>query len=263
MPKPALLKHLRKISLTSEFSLVFEGKIKDWIMEDISPNIDRSQYGNQKGTGIENLVINLMDRLLNLLDKNSNCSAVIASMLDWSSAFDRQDPTLAIKTFLKMGVRPSLVPVLVSYLSDREMEVRYNDKYSSTHKLPGGGPQGTLVGLIEYFVQSNDNTDCVDLDLRFKYVDDLSILELVMLSGWLAEYNFKHHVANDIGIDEYYVSAENLKTQKNLNSIAEWTRLNLMALSEEKSNYMVFSRSDTEMATRLTLKEKSLIGLKK
>ena len=258
MAKPALLKDLRKISLTSEFSLVFEGKIKDWIMEDISPNIDRSQYGNQKGTGTEHLVMNLMDRLLNLLDKNSNCSAVIASMLDWSSAFDRQDPTLAIKKFLKMGVRPSLVPVLVSYLSDREMEVRYNGKYSSTHKLPGGGPQGTLVGLIEYFVQSNDNADCVDQDLRFKYVDDLSILELVLLSGWLTEYNFKHHVANDIGIDEYYVSAENLKTQKDLNSIAEWTRLNLMELNEKKSNYMVFSRSDTEVATRLILNGKTL-----
>ena len=28
--------------------------------------------------------------------------------------------------------------------------------------LPGGGPQGTLLGLIEYFVQSNDNADCVE-----------------------------------------------------------------------------------------------------
>ena len=62
------------------------------------------------------------------------------------------------------------------------MQVRYNGAYSGTYSLPGGGPQGTLVGLIEYFVQSNDNADCVDPDLRFKFVDDLSILELVMLS---------------------------------------------------------------------------------
>ena len=32
---PASLKELRKISLTSEFSLIFEGFIKDWILEDI------------------------------------------------------------------------------------------------------------------------------------------------------------------------------------------------------------------------------------
>ena len=204
-------------------------------------------------TSTEHLIVKLMDKILRLLDNNTNKSAVIASMLDWSSAFDRQDPTLAIEKFLKMGVRPALIPVLVSYLSNREMQVRYNGAYSSTYRLPGGGPQGTLVGLIEYFVQSNDNADCVDEDMRFKYVDDLTVLELVMLGSWLSEYNFKNHVASDIGIDEKFVSASNLQTQDTLNNIANWTDQNLMQLNGQKSNYMVFSRSETEFATRLSL----------
>ena len=255
---PTTLKDLGKISLTSEYSLIFEGIIKDWIMEDIAPSIDRSQYGNQKGTSTEHMMVNLMDRILKLLDNNSNCSAVIASMLDWSAAFDRQDPTLAIQKFINIGVRSSLIPVLVSYLTDRQMQVKYNGTYSSTHRLPGGGPQGTLIGLIEYFVQSNDNADCVDPDMRFKYVDDLTVLELVMMAGLLSEYNFKQHVASDIGIDEKYVSATNLKTQENINSIADWTEENKMKLNEDKSNYMVFSRSETEMATRLTMNSKTI-----
>ena len=41
--------------------------------------------------------------------------------------------------------------VLVSYLSDKEMQVIYKDTYSSTHSLPGGGSKGNMVGLIEYF----------------------------------------------------------------------------------------------------------------
>ena len=175
-----------------------------------------------------------MDKVLQLLDNNSTRSAVIASLVDWSSAFDCQDPTLAIQKLLKLGVGPSLVPVLASYLTDRKMQVRYNDTYSSTHSLPGGGPQGSLVGLIEYFVQSNDNADCVDPDKRFKYVDDLSVLELVLLTGLLSEYNFKQHVASDIGIDELYVAAENLETQQNLNEIADWTDENKMKLNEDK-----------------------------
>jgi hypothetical protein len=121
------MKDLRKISLTSEFSLIFEGFIKDWIMEDIATQIDMSQYGNQKGTSTEHNVVNLMDKILQLLDNNSTCSAVIASLVDWSSAFDRQDPTLAIQKFIKMGVRPSLVPVLASYLTDRQIQVRFNN----------------------------------------------------------------------------------------------------------------------------------------
>ena len=119
VPNPTSLKDLRKISLTSEYSLVFEGIIKDWILEDISPKIDRSQYGNQKGISTEHMMVNLMDKLLRLLDNNNTCSAVLAAMVDWASAFDRQDPTLAIQKFLKMGVRPALIPVLVSYISDK------------------------------------------------------------------------------------------------------------------------------------------------
>ena len=113
-----------------------------------------------------------------------------------------------------------------------------------------------MIGLIEYFVQSNDNAECVDLNMRFKYVDDLTILELLLLSGLLTEYNFHQHVANDIGIDELYVPATSFKTQDNINQIEEWTAKNLMKMNEKKSNYMVFSRSNTEFATRLSLKNK-------
>ena len=89
--------------------------------------------------------------------------------------------------------------------------------------------------------------------MRFKYVDDLTVLELVMFGSWLSEYNFKNHVASDIGIEEKYVSATNLQTQDTINSIAEWTDTNLMKLNTHKSNYMIFSRSQTEIATRIAL----------
>ena len=148
---------------------------------------------------------------------------MMVNLMDQQKSFGRnslrQDPTLAIEKFIAMGVRPALVPVLVSYLSDRQMQVTVNNIYSITHKLPGGGPQGTLLGLIEYFVQSNDNANCVDPKLRFKFVDDLTVLELVMMTGLLTEYNFKAHVASDIGIDEQYIPATSLVTQSNLNCI--------------------------------------------
>ena len=227
--------------------------MKDWILEDISPRIDKSQFGNQKATSTEHMLVKLMDRILKLIDQNPTRSAVVASMLDWASAFDRQDPTLAVKKFLSMGVRPELVPVLASYLTDRKMQVRFNNYFSSTHPLPG-----TLIGLIEYLVQSNDNADCVDPEMRFKYVDDLTILELLLLSGLLTEYNFRQHVASDIGIDELYVPATSFKTQDNINQIQEWTTDNLMQLNGLKSSYMIFSRSSTEFATRLTLNNNTL-----
>ena len=49
----------------------------------------------------------------------------------------------------------------------------------------GGGSQGMLIGGLEYLVQSDDNTTTVDPDDRYKYIDDLSVLQLVLLSGLL------------------------------------------------------------------------------
>ena len=68
-------------------------------------------------------------------------SAVIAASLDWAAAFDRQDPTLAIKKFIQLGVRPSLIPLLISYLSDRQMKVKFNGEESDTLSLIGVGPK--------------------------------------------------------------------------------------------------------------------------
>ena len=72
--------------------------------------------------------------------------------------------------------------------------------------MPGGGPriEGTLLQGVQY----NDNANCVRPDLRFKYVDDLTILELLFLSpysGNLSSYNCKLHVPSDEGTDQHYI----------------------------------------------------------
>ena len=66
------------------------------------------------------------------------------------------------------------------------------------------------------------------------------------------------HAANDIANDEVFVNPNDLKCQATLDTIAKWTETNKMKLNEEKTQYMVFSRSDTEMATRLSLNGKTI-----
>ena len=63
------------------------------------------------------------------------------------------------------------------------MRVKFNGALSNEYSLIGGGPQGTLLGQIEYLIQSNDSADCVDKEDRYKYIDDLTILEFILLSG--------------------------------------------------------------------------------
>ena len=248
---PKIIKDLRKISCTSDYSKLYEGFLKDWVIEDIYNNLDIGQYGGRKGTGTEHMIVCLLDRILKLLDQHPDRSAVIAASVDWMAAFDRQDPTIAIRKFIEMGVRPSLIPLLISYLSDRQMKVRFNGEESDFLSLIGGGPQGTLIGQLEYLVLSNDNADIVSPDDRYKYIDDLTLLQLVCLSGLLTEYNFTEHVASDIGIGQSYLPADSYQTQDHLNFISNWSEENLVKLNEAKCNFMVFTRSKEDFATRL------------
>ena len=104
--------------------------MKDWILEDILSKFDIGQFGGQPGVGTEHLLVCFVDRVLQLLDTYQNKSAVIAAFVDWSAAFDRQDLTLAIKRFIEIGVRPSLIPILVRYLSGSWMQVQVNGEKS-------------------------------------------------------------------------------------------------------------------------------------
>ena len=53
------------------------------------------------------------------------------------------------------------------------MKVKFNGEESDLVDLVGGGPQGTLLGQLEYLVYSNDNADMVSPNDRYKYIDDL------------------------------------------------------------------------------------------
>ena len=53
-----------------------------------------------------------------------------------------------------------------------------------------------LIGTAEYLVQSNDSADCVTPEDRYRFIDDLSLLQLICLAGLVSEYNSKDHVAS-------------------------------------------------------------------
>ena len=46
-----------------------------------------------------------------------------------------------------MGVPDWLLNMMMGFLEDREMGVNYKGETTETKQLPGGGPQGTLLGL--------------------------------------------------------------------------------------------------------------------
>ena len=79
------------------------------------------------------------------------------------------------------------------------MKVKWKGVLSESRKLPGGGAMGASLGNWEYLSQSNDSADCVPEEDRFKFVDDLSTLEIInLMTIGLSSLLVKNHVPNDI-----------------------------------------------------------------
>ena len=116
-------------------------------------------------------------------DRNSRGEliAVLLTMVDWQEAFDRQCPKLGIESFIKCGVRPSLIPLLTNYFQNRKIRVKWHGHITETRKQNGGSPQGSIFGNLEYGAQTKFNTEYLTNKEKFKFVNDLSILEIINL----------------------------------------------------------------------------------
>ena len=99
-------------------------------------------------------------------------------------------------------------------MKERKMHVKWKSAVSSEKSLPGGGPQGVPLGQYSYISQSNTNASFVPQQDRFKWIDDLTTLEVInLITVGLTSYNFKQHVASDIGINQKYLLSKYTKSQ--------------------------------------------------
>ena len=266
MPVPKVyptqnLSQLRNISGLLNFEKIFEKLLAKFIIKDMEDKLDKAQFGNQKGIGIQHYLVKMLHKILEALDTNSkgDRNAVLATLVDWENAFPRQCHTLGVKSFIENGVRPSLIPLLISYFKDRMMTVKWRGCHSAPKHIKGGGPQGATLGLLEYSSQSNHNADCVGQENRFKFVDDLSLLEIInLVVVGIASHNSKLHVPSDVPSHNLFIAPENLKTQKWLDTIQDWTVNQKMVINSKKTKAMVFNFSDFQFTTRLKLKNEKI-----
>ena len=219
--------------------------------------MDPASYGGVPGMSTAHYMVKLVHDIMQGLDKNSQgeTNSAIATFSDWSKAFDMQCHRLGILSFMKCGVRTSILPILVSYFQNRTMTVKYRSAISTRRSLPGGGAQGTLIGPIEYACQSNESADCVSEDNRYKFVDDLTTLEILSLSlQMLTSHNFRQNVASDVEIENQIIQPENIQTQKTVNEINQWTKNQKMQLNAKSIKYMIINYTNKfQFNTRLTI----------
>ena len=99
---------------------------------------------------------------------------------------------------------------------------------------------GASLGNWEFLSQPNNNADCVPEEDRFKFVDDLSTIEVInMLTIGLSSFYTKQQVPSDIPVHGQFVESSKLKSQAYLDQINIWTEKQKMIISEKKTKAML------------------------
>ena len=140
------------------------------------------------------------------------------------------------------------------------MKVKFHGKTSSKRHQPGSGAQGVSLGNWEFLSQTNNNGDNVPEEDRFKYIDDLTILEIInLLNIGLSSHNFKSQIASDVPIHGQIIDKDNLQTQNYLNEINQWTINQKMKISSEKTKSMIINfTNNNKFTTRMELNDSNI-----
>ena len=80
---------------------------------------------------------------------------MVLALIDLSKAFNRVDHTLVIQDLHDMKVPAWLLRILISYLTERTMILKFRGASSSVRSLPGSSPQGVFLGCFFFMIKFN------------------------------------------------------------------------------------------------------------
>ena len=200
-------------------------------------------------------MITLYDFILSHTDTSRVPKAVLVALIDFSKAFNRINHGKVIVRLSDWGVPGWLLKILISYLSGRSMILRYKGAKSSRHQMPGGSPQGALLGVLLYLVYVNDigmdpphkppaASNVVDLasvpfpppaavsdkEARLKFVDDLSLAECITLKSQLISEH-----------DSLVLPPTRSLLQNRLNEVSKSAEVHDMKLNLDKTKIIPFN----------------------
>ena len=151
---------LRNLSLTEFLNKSFERfllrgtqQIKG-LLHYITRYYDPGQYA-VPGASCSHALISIVDFILKNTDNPNKPTAVINLLADWSKAFNKVNHNIIMRILIALKVPQWLLRLILSYLQNRKMILRFRKCCSDPLCLNGGCPQGTLIGVILYILYIN------------------------------------------------------------------------------------------------------------
>ena len=151
---------LRNLSLTEFLSKSFErfilkgtNNVKG-LLHYITKYYDPGQYA-LPGSSCSHALLSIINFILEKTDDPNKPTAVVNLLADWSKAFNKVNHNIIMRILVALKVPQWLLRLLLSYLQNRKMILRFRNCSSDPKDLPGGCPQGTLIGVILYILYIN------------------------------------------------------------------------------------------------------------
>ena len=271
IPVPESEDDLRSIGLTPFLSKRMERLLIQWIWKFLSPHIGSDQLGGLPGCSIVHYIIRMIDFILSNLDNSSKePKAVIAATVDFSKAFNRMSHNKIVTILSDLNIPTCALRLIISYLTNRTLCIRYHGAVSSDRSMPGGGPQGTLLIVLLFILQVNHAGDPCPVPATLpdgfagpepdpntvttlqachsvgktenkKFVDDLTLLEVVKLKNNLVPKEVLIGPPNFHERHGLQFPAENTILQHKLDDLLAFTQENEMKINVKKTNIIPFN----------------------
>ena len=238
---------LRNLASTAYLSKQYESFIGDWTLTYLEPFIDPGHCGGLKGSSITHYLVRLLNFVHLNLDKNQP-HAVLLALVDLEKAFNRVSHQLVIQDLADMKVPGWLLLILISYLTERSMFMRYSGSTSSMKLLPGSSPQGAFLGILLFIIIFNGALLRPRIPrpdaLCIKYIDDLSSLTSINLkSALLPDPVTRPEPLNYNERTKQILPLYNNKLQGMLDELKQFATKKLLRIKEKKTNVFKFNFS--------------------
>ena len=131
------------------------------------------QSGNRKSHSTETGLLHFSDEILKNMDEK-RISVVV--LLDMTKAFDGIRHDILLAKLRRIGISPSALAWLSSYLSGRKQVVRIGNAISEQLELRFGVPQGSILGPVLFTLYVNELLSIPNHYQSMGYVDDTKLL---------------------------------------------------------------------------------------
>ena len=171
----------RPISLLPIFSKICERVVHQQFTNHLTINklLSTHQNGNKRHHSTETLGLQITDDILNAMDRKEITAMIL---LDLSIAYDSISHSLLAAKLKSIGVSGITLDWFISYLSDREQQVRIESDLSEPLPVKYGVPQGYILGPLLFNIYTNERCSVTTNASVKSYVDDTKLYLSFFLS---------------------------------------------------------------------------------